>query len=72
MWRIAWLILQRILFHLGTNSGSWEGIWRRSELARIPIVMTFGKHKGVPIKDVPADYKRWLLGQPELDPYFIY
>ena len=33
--------------------------------------MTFGKHKGVPIKDVPADYKRWLPGQPDIDPYLI-
>jgi exodeoxyribonuclease X len=67
----CWLILQRILFHLGADSGSWEAIWRRSELARIPTVMAFGKHKGMAIKDVPADYKRWLLGQPELDPYLI-
>ena len=42
---------------------------RLSELARIPTVMTFGKHKGTPIKDVPADYKRWLLGQADIDPY---
>jgi exodeoxyribonuclease X len=27
---------------------SWEGIWAYSEQARIPKVMTFGKHKGVP------------------------
>jgi exodeoxyribonuclease X len=33
--------------------------------------MTFGKHKGMHIKDMPADYKRWLLGQPELDPCLI-
>lgn len=65
------LILQHLLFKMGQDSGSWEGIWRRSELARIPTVMAFGKHKGQPIKDVPADYKRWLLGQPELDPYLI-
>ena len=68
---IIWLILQRILFHVGADSGSWEDSWGRSEIARIPTVMTFGKHKGVPIKDLPADYKRWLLGQPELDPYLI-
>jgi exodeoxyribonuclease X len=31
--------------------------------------MSFGKHKGTAIKDVPADYKRWLLGQPDVEPY---
>jgi exodeoxyribonuclease X len=66
------IILPHILLRmLPEESATWEGIWRRSELARIPTVMTFGKHKGMPIKDVPADYKRWLLGQPELDPYLI-
>jgi exodeoxyribonuclease X len=48
---------------------TWEEVWRRSELARIPTVMSFGKHKGIAIKDIPADYKRWLLGQPDVDPY---
>jgi exodeoxyribonuclease X len=48
---------------------TWFWIWRRSEEARIPKVMTFGKHKGAAIKDIPADYKRWLLGQPDIDPY---
>ena len=38
-------------------------------MARIPTVMTFGKHKGMVIKDVPRDYVRWLLGQPDVDPY---
>jgi exodeoxyribonuclease X len=50
---------------------SWESLWRISEIARIPTVMTFGKHKGQPIKDVPEDYKRWLLGQPDVDPYLV-
>lgn len=50
---------------------SWEALWKLSELARIPTVMPFGKHKGMAIKDTPADYKKWLLGQPDLDPYLI-
>jgi exodeoxyribonuclease X len=66
------IILQHILLRMQPEeSATWEAIWCRSELARIPTVMTFGKHKGMPIKDVPGDYKRWLLGQPELDPYLI-
>lgn len=60
-------ILDAIIAKTGVKS--WEELWARSELARIPKVMTFGKHKGVPMADVPADYKRWLLGQPDVDPY---
>jgi exodeoxyribonuclease X len=50
---------------------TWERIWQRSEIARIPTVMTFGKHKGTAIQDIPGDYKRWLLGQPDVDPYLV-
>lgn len=48
---------------------SWEALWRESEDARLPRTMPFGKHKGVPIREVPADYRRWLLGQADVDPY---
>jgi exodeoxyribonuclease X len=66
------LILRHVLTKMQPEeAASWEGVWRRSELARIPTVMAFGKHKGAPIKDVPADYKRWLLGQPDVDPYLV-
>lgn len=47
----------------------WEALWQLSEQARIPKIMTFGKHKGMLIADVPADYKAWLLRQPDVDPY---
>lgn len=50
---------------------SWEDLWRASEEARIPKVMPFGKHKGVHIENVPADYKAWLLRQPDVDPYLV-
>lgn len=46
-----------------------EELWLASEKARAPSVMPFGKHKGMPMSDVPADYKRWLLGQGDIDPY---
>ena len=66
------IILQHEIFRLGPeDSASWEAIWRRSEHARIPTVMRFGKHKGASIKDIPGDYKRWLLGQPDVDPYLV-
>ena len=53
------------------NVKTIESLWNLSEEARIPSVMTFGKHKGLPIADVPIDYKRWLLGQDNIDPYLI-
>lgn len=46
-----------------------EELWLASEKARAPSLMPFGKHKGVPMTEVPADYKRWLLGQGDIDPY---
>jgi exodeoxyribonuclease X len=65
-------ILRHVLRSLpAPASANWEAVWRSSEQARIPIVMPFGRHKGKPMLDVPADYKRWLLGQPDLDPYLV-
>lgn len=61
-------LLGHILRALG-EPATWEAVWLLSEDARIPEVMPFGKHKGAAIADVPADYKRWLLGQPDVDPY---
>lgn len=50
---------------------NWEALWEASELARIPTVMPYGKHRGVPIVQVPRDYKDWLLRQPDVDPYLL-
>lgn len=44
-------------------------LWLFSEMARIPTKMTFGKHKGELIKDIPYSYKTWLLRQEDVDPY---
>ena len=66
------IILQHIIFRMAHDHPlTWEQVWQRSEVARVPTVMTFGKHKGTPIKDIPADYKGWLLKQPEIDPYLM-
>lgn len=47
-------------------------LWDLFELANTPIQMTkmtFGKHKGTPLKDLPASYASWLLNKTEnLDP----
>lgn len=49
---------------------SWESLWAYSEVARIPDVMPFGKHRGVPIKELPKDYVRWALGNlTDMDEY---
>lgn len=62
------IILAHIVNKLG-DVDSWGALWKHSEIARIPTVMPFGKHKGMPIKDIPSDYKRWLLNQPDIDQY---
>ncbi len=48
---------------------SLEALWQKSEDARTPTHMPFGKHKGIPIAEVPRDYARWLLDQPNVDPF---
>lgn len=66
------LMCRMILEHIldkRLNCSSFEELWEASEGARIPKVMSFGKHKGSPISEIPADYRQWLLRQPDLDPY---
>lgn len=61
-----------ILAHVIGKAGpfdSFEAMWEASERMRVPTKMPMGKHRGMPIKDVPRDYRRWLLGQPDVDPY---
>jgi exodeoxyribonuclease X len=48
---------------------TWDDLWQISEIARVPSVMSFGKHKGELIRNVPNDYKQWLLRQADIDPY---
>lgn len=66
-------LLVKILEELEVRNGaavfSFEDLWMISEEARIPTVIRFGKHSGSKIADIPADYKRWLLGQADVDPY---
>ncbi|MGN8276631.1 3'-5' exonuclease [Pseudomonas sp. SMN5] len=62
-------ILDALADMLGRPVGGWEELWEISENARIPTIIGFGKHKGMAIADLPADYKRWLLNQADLDPF---
>lgn len=65
---ICRMILSEILSKIG-EPATWEELWTLCEAARIPEIMAFGKHKGARIADIPADYKQWLLRQPDVDPY---
>lgn len=63
-----------ILEHFIERAGdieTWGDLWQLSERARIPSIMPFGKHKGLPVAQVPDDYKAWLLRQQDIDPYLI-
>ena len=61
------VLLKQICKVLGVKD--MQSLFLFSEQARIPTHLTFGKHKGTAIKDIPADYVVWLLKQDDLDPY---
>lgn len=54
---------------------SWNVFWKMSEEARIPEIITFGKHKAKPgepptrIEQLPRSYRDWILREPDMDPY---
>lgn len=60
-------ILDAIIAETGVTS--WMELWERSEKARIPVRMPWGKHRDMPIKDLPKDYIAWCLRLEDLDPY---
>jgi exodeoxyribonuclease X len=64
------LICKTILDHIIAKTGveSFEGLYALSEIARIPTVWAFGKHKGMKIGETPKDYIAWMLRQ-EIDEY---
>lgn len=64
-------ICATILSHLCAklNITTMEALCAASDDARLPTHMTFGKHKGLPLAEVPRDYVRWLLDQQNVDPY---
>ncbi|WP_445403666.1 putative quorum-sensing-regulated virulence factor [Acinetobacter vivianii] len=61
------VLLKQICKALGIKD--MQSLYLFSEQARIPTHITFGKHKGTLIKDLPADYVTWLLKQDGLDQY---
>ena len=44
-----------------------DTLFRRAAQPKLIHRMAFGKHKGLLISQVPADYRTWLLGQENLD-----
>lgn len=62
-------LLQKLIPMLPTPVTTWEQLWEHSEQARLPNVISFGKHKGTAVADLPLDYQDWLLRQETIDPY---
>lgn len=54
-------ILLKHIFLAKPELNSWESLWAYSEQCRVPRVMPFGKHKGVPLAELPKDYVSWAL-----------
>jgi len=50
-----------------TSSFTLEEFYEVSQDLYLPKILTFGKYKGVKIKNVPIDYIKWFLQQPEID-----
>ena len=44
-----------------------DTLFKRASQPKLVHRMAFGKHKGLLISQVPADYRSWLLGQENLD-----
>lgn len=63
------LVLGHLLKLVDVIPNTFEELWELSEVARVPKYMTFGKHKDMLVTNVPSGYKKWLLGQPDVDEY---
>lgn len=44
-----------------------EQLYELSQEVYIPKVVTFGKWNGTKVKNVPTDYIKWFLNQPEIE-----
>lgn len=63
------VVLKAILEKLAIKE--MNSLFLMSEQARIPKKMSFGKHKGTLIKDLPTDYIAWYQKQADADPYIL-
>lgn len=62
------IILDAIMLKAGPFD-SFEALHAFSEECRIPTHMTFGKHNGMAIAELPLDYVCWFLNQADVEPY---
>lgn len=69
--KLLGVIIDTLAAKRGSAIEDWEELWLISEEARIPTVISFGKHKGMAIADLPSDYRSWLLKQNDLDPFVL-
>ena len=63
-----WKLLLHI-FNKRKDLQNWDKLWAFSEECRVPRVMPFGRHKGVPFSDIPDRDLRFILGYDDLDDY---
>jgi exodeoxyribonuclease X len=63
------LLLPTLLDEFGV--ATVEALWAASEEARIPKVMSFGKHRGKPICEVDAGWVAWYRRQEGTDEYLL-
>lgn len=61
------LVLNTMCQKIGIKD--FELLYKFSEIARVPKIVSFGKHKGMLISELPLDYAQWLIKQPDLDKY---
>lgn len=66
--QMTFVLLKHILAQIPHIQG-WRALHAQSEIARIPTIMSFGKHKGMAVAALPRDYRRWLLNQADIDSY---
>ena len=67
--RMTLMLLEMILAKTGLPE--MRKLYELSEIARVPTVWAFGKHKGSRIDETPRDYIQWMMRQPDVDPYLM-
>ncbi|MGS0735520.1 3'-5' exonuclease [Pseudomonas sp. GG8] len=67
--KLLGVIIDALAAKRGYVVEDWEDLWLLSEEARIPTIISFGKHKGAAFANLPNDYRSWLLKQADVDPY---
>ncbi len=59
------VVLKALCKELGIKD--MNSLYLMSEQSHTFQKIRFGKHKGTPVKDLPRDYRDWLLNQSDLD-----